>query len=48
MLNSSLTHAKTPSLVFMGGDSCSKGRGFKSRHRILGGHFSHIFVVEKL
>ena len=29
----------------MGGDSCSKGRGFESQHRILDGDFSHIFVV---
>ena len=31
----------------MGGDSCSEGRGFESRHCILDGHhiFSHIFVV---
>ena len=26
-------------LVVMGGDSCSKGHGFESRHRILDGHF---------
>ena len=26
-------------------DSRSKGRGYESRHRILDGHFSHIFVV---
>ena len=29
-----------------GGDSCSEGRGFESWHRILVGHFSHIFVVK--
>ena len=35
----------------MGGDSCSKGCEFESRHRILDGHdifhgsFSHVFVV---
>ena len=28
-------------LVVMGGDSSSEGRGFKSKHRILNGHFSH-------
>ena len=28
----------------MGRDSHSKGRGFESRHHILDGHFSHIFV----
>ena len=32
--------------MVMGGDSCSEGRGFKSRYRILDGHFSHIFVVK--
>ena len=31
----------------MGGDSCSEGRGFESRHNILDGYFSHLFVVEK-
>ena len=38
--------AKSPGLVVMGGDSCSKGCGFKSQHRILDGHFSHLFVVK--
>ena len=33
-------------MVVMGGDSCSRGRGFKSRHRILDGHFSHTFVIK--
>ena len=32
-------------LVVMGGDSSSKGCGLKSRHCILDGYFSHIFVV---
>ena len=32
--------------MVMGGDSCSKGRGFESQYRILDGHFSHIFVVK--
>ena len=38
----------SPGLVFMGGDSCSKGHEFESRHRILDGHdnFSHLFVVK--
>ena len=38
----------SPGLVVMGGDSCSNGRGFESRHCILEGHniFSHIFVVK--
>ena len=34
-------------LVVMGDNSCSKGRGFKSRRHILDGHldiFSHLFV----
>ena len=29
----------SPSLVVMGRDSRSEGRGFKSQHRILDGHF---------
>ena len=29
----------SPGLVVMGGDSCSRGRGFKSQHHILYGHF---------
>ena len=33
--------------MFMGGDSHSEGSGFESRHRILDGHFSHIFVVKQ-
>ena len=32
--------------MVMGGDSHSEGCGFKSRYRILDGHFSHIFVVK--
>ena len=36
----------SPGLVVMGGDSRSEGHGFESRHRILDGHFSHIFVVK--
>ena len=34
------------SLVVTGGDSRSEGHGFESLHRILDGHFSHIFVVK--
>ena len=30
----------------MGGDSSSNGRGFESKHHILDGHFSHLFVVK--
>ena len=33
-------------LVVMERDSDSKGRGFDPLHCILGGHFSHIFVVK--
>ena len=33
-------------LVVKGGDSRSEGRGFKSQHCILYGHFSHLFVVD--
>ena len=36
----------SPGLVVMGGDSCSKGRGFESQHPMLDGHFSHLFVVK--
>ena len=35
--------------MVMGDNSCSKGRGFECRHRILDGHFgifSHRFVVK--
>ena len=32
--------------MVMGGDSCFKGHEFKSRHCILDGHFSHLFVVK--
>jgi len=34
----------SPGLVVMGGESCSKGCEFKSRHRILDGHFSHVHI----
>ena len=33
--------------MVMGGDSYPEGRGFKTQHCILHGHFSHIFVVKK-
>ena len=36
----------SPGLVVMGRGSHSGGRGFESRHRILDGHFSHLFVVK--
>ena len=35
-----------PGLVVRGGDSCSRGCGFKSQHRILDRHFSHLFVIK--
>ena len=35
-------------LAVIGGDSCTKDCRFKSRHQILDGHFSHIFVVKML
>ena len=36
----------SPGLVVMGGDSVSKGRRFRSKHHILDGHFSYLFVVK--
>ena len=37
----------SPGLVVMGGDSCSKGRGFESQHcRYWMDIFSHLFVVK--
>ena len=33
-------------LVVVGGNLCSEGHGFESRHCILDGHFAHIFVVK--
>ena len=36
----------SPGLAVMGGDSCSKGRGFKSRRRILDSHdIFHIYLL---
>ena len=32
--------------MVMGGDSCFEAHGFESQHRILVGHFSHIFAVK--
>ena len=32
--------------MVMGGDSCSKGHEFEFKHRILDGHFLHLFVVK--
>ena len=36
---------RSPGLVVMGGDSCSKGREFESWHHILDGHFSHTYLL---
>ena len=36
---------KSPGLVVVGGDSCSKGCVFESQDLILDGHFSHILAV---
>ena len=35
----------SPGLVVMGEDSCSKGHEFKSQHRILDRHFSHMYLL---
>ena len=32
--------------MVMGGDLCSEGLWFKYQHRLVDGHFSHIFVVK--
>ena len=45
-VNELLCLGVSPGLVVMRGDSCFKGREFESRHRILDGHFSHLFVVK--
>ena len=37
-LNIISTLGGSPGLVVMGDDSCSRGRGFESRHRITDGH----------
>ena len=34
----------SPGLVVMGGDSCSKGRGFEYQHHVHDVHFSHLLV----
>ena len=39
LINLMLPEGGSPGLVVMGDDSCSKSRGFKSRHLILDGHF---------
>ena len=37
---------RSPGLVVMGRDSCSKGLGFESWHHILDGHFSNTFAAK--
>ena len=37
--NNNFILGESPGLLVMGGDSCSKGCGFKSQHHILDGHF---------
>ena len=37
---------RSPSLVVVGGDSCSQGCEFESQHHILDGHFSHLFFCK--
>ena len=48
MINVRITKTRggSPGLVVMGRGSCCEGRGFESRHSILDGHFSHLFVVK--
>ena len=42
-----LIMGRSPGLVVMGGDSCSKGHGFKSRHCKLDGHFfTYIWCIK--
>ena len=40
------TEGGSPGLVVIGVDSCFEGCGFKSLHRLLDGHLSHLFVVK--
>ena len=35
---------RSPGLVLMRGESCSRGHGFKSQHRILDGNLSHLLL----
>ena len=44
--NAAMAAQNDSSLVVMGRDSRSKGRGFDSRCRILDGRFSLLFVVQ--
>ena len=45
-LETASSRGGSPGLVVMELDSCSEVHGFKSRHRILDGYFSHVFVVK--
>ena len=45
IVNNLLLLGGSPGLVVMGGDSCSEGRGFKSRHCILDGHLFYVNFV---
>ena len=36
----------SPGLMYIGDNSCSRGHGFKSKRRILDGHFSYLSVVK--
>ena len=47
MTNNFHSMGRSPGLVVMGDDSCSEGRGFKSRCRILDGHLE-IFHIDLL
>ena len=46
LLKNLASQGRSPRLVVMGGDSRSKGCGFKSQHYILDGHFLHILGVK--
>ena len=37
--NSLLSLGESPGLVVMGGESCTRGRGFESWHWMVDGHF---------
>ena len=41
-LRPTIVQQRRSGLVVMGGDSCSRGRGFEPQQRILDGHFSLI------
>ena len=41
-------HKQSPGLVVKGGDSCSRGRGYKLQHRILDGNFQINLLIVKI